>query len=458
MARCPSGQTGGPPPSRRRLRAHPQGLARALRRSDRRPARGQGGAGRAPASPLAGGPLGGASDLSEPGRGVARVSAPGRVGRAARRRHGPGEDPAVLLRPRWPVARGSADERVHNWAAEAARFRPSLKVSLYHDPDRALQGGPDRHELRPAQARCGEARAGRLERGGAGRGTGHQDPDSQVARAAYRLKSRWRMALTGTPVENRLDELWSQLHFPGPGAPGRPIRLRGSVRQAHRRRRSGRRRQAAGAAAALRAAAVEAGRGAKAPAADRGGGALRAHARRARGLRGHPGGDARRRSSPGFAPAARCWRRWRRSCACARRAATWGWCPGRAPRPPRKWSSCSRTSRRPRRTGSRLSAIAAPNSNPFGDTVPQEFNLRSHGSKRRLCGAAHYVEAKECDARNEGRAPAALTLVETAHHQRHLVSARGKAGTERRRGGQLALLPCALINAPSERWIRRLIE
>jgi SNF2 family DNA or RNA helicase len=40
-----------------------------------------------------------------------------------------------------------------------------------------------------------------------------KNPDSQVARAAYGLRANFRLALTGTPVENRLDELWSQLHF-----------------------------------------------------------------------------------------------------------------------------------------------------------------------------------------------------------------------------------------------------
>jgi SNF2 family DNA or RNA helicase len=40
-----------------------------------------------------------------------------------------------------------------------------------------------------------------------------KNPDSQVARAAYRLQAAFRLTLTGTPVENRLEELWSQLHF-----------------------------------------------------------------------------------------------------------------------------------------------------------------------------------------------------------------------------------------------------
>jgi SNF2 family DNA or RNA helicase len=40
-----------------------------------------------------------------------------------------------------------------------------------------------------------------------------KNPDSQVAAAAFRLRAVWRLALTGTPVENRLEELWSQFHF-----------------------------------------------------------------------------------------------------------------------------------------------------------------------------------------------------------------------------------------------------
>jgi SNF2 family DNA or RNA helicase len=42
----------------------------------------------------------------------------------------------------------------------------------------------------------------------------------EVARAAYRLQARFRVALSGTPVENRLDELWSQFHFLNPGLLG----------------------------------------------------------------------------------------------------------------------------------------------------------------------------------------------------------------------------------------------
>jgi hypothetical protein len=48
-----------------------------------------------------------------------------------------------------------------------------------------------------------------------------KNPDSQVARAAYGLNAgRWRVTLSGTPVENRLEELWSQFHFLNPGLLG----------------------------------------------------------------------------------------------------------------------------------------------------------------------------------------------------------------------------------------------
>jgi SNF2 family DNA or RNA helicase len=47
-----------------------------------------------------------------------------------------------------------------------------------------------------------------------------KNPDSQVARAAYRLQAEFRIALSGTPIENRLEELWSVLHYANPGLLG----------------------------------------------------------------------------------------------------------------------------------------------------------------------------------------------------------------------------------------------
>ena len=64
-----------------------------------------------------------------------------------------------------------------------------------------------------------------------------KNADSQVARAAFALPGRFRLTLTGTPVENRLDELWSQLHFSNPGLLGALARLPRALRAPDRRRR-----------------------------------------------------------------------------------------------------------------------------------------------------------------------------------------------------------------------------
>ncbi|KYG05687.1 helicase, partial [Sorangium cellulosum] len=111
---------------------------------------------------------------------------------------------------------------VHNWADEIRRFRPGLRFAVYHGARRALDPAADvtlttyavlRNdvELLAAQAWdivvLDEAQA-------------IKNPDSQAARAAFALRAELRVALSGTPVENRLDELWSLLHFTNRGLLG----------------------------------------------------------------------------------------------------------------------------------------------------------------------------------------------------------------------------------------------
>ena len=47
-----------------------------------------------------------------------------------------------------------------------------------------------------------------------------KNPDSKVTRAAYELNADFRLALSGTPVENSLEDLWSQFQFLNPGLLG----------------------------------------------------------------------------------------------------------------------------------------------------------------------------------------------------------------------------------------------
>jgi superfamily II DNA or RNA helicase len=108
-----------------------------------------------------------------------------------------------------------------NWEAELRRFRPTLKVSTYHGPGRSL-GDADVTLTSYAILRLdAEALAARrwdmvvLDEAQA-----IKNPDSQVARAAFELRAELRVALTGTPVENRLEELWSLMHFTNRGLLG----------------------------------------------------------------------------------------------------------------------------------------------------------------------------------------------------------------------------------------------
>jgi superfamily II DNA or RNA helicase len=104
---------------------------------------------------------------------------------------------------------------LYNWQREIARFRPSLRVNLYHGPSRELD--PDAHvtltsyaTLRNDIEQLGEREWDTVVLDEA---QNIKNADSQAARAAFELDARFRMTLTGTPVENRLDELWSQFHF-----------------------------------------------------------------------------------------------------------------------------------------------------------------------------------------------------------------------------------------------------
>ena len=51
-----------------------------------------------------------------------------------------------------------------------------------------------------------------------------KNPGTAQARAVRRSQAGRRVALTGTPVENRLAELWSLMHVLNPGLLGRPRR------------------------------------------------------------------------------------------------------------------------------------------------------------------------------------------------------------------------------------------
>ncbi len=110
---------------------------------------------------------------------------------------------------------------VHNWANEIARYRPSLTTTrhggrgaLLSDADVTLTTyGLLRSDTEALAERAWDIVV--LDEAQA-----IKNPDSQTARAALRLDARFRVALTGTPVENRLEELFSIMRFLNPGVLG----------------------------------------------------------------------------------------------------------------------------------------------------------------------------------------------------------------------------------------------
>ncbi|MCW2927712.1 MAG: helZ [Thermoleophilia bacterium] len=115
---------------------------------------------------------------------------------------------------------------IGNWQRELERFAPELKVHIHHGPMREARASQlDGHDVvvtsygliaRDRQMLAGidwsmlifdEAQA-------------VKNPDTEQARAVRLLRAPVRIALTGTPMENRLLELWAILDLVNPGLLG----------------------------------------------------------------------------------------------------------------------------------------------------------------------------------------------------------------------------------------------
>jgi superfamily II DNA or RNA helicase len=124
---------------------------------------------------------------------------------------------------------------VGNWEREAARFTPDLKVHVHHGADR-LAGDELTGALNAADlvittyglaARDQEALS-QIEwaRVVCDEAQNIKNAATRQARAVRALPAGSRIALTGTPVENRLTDLWSIMEFVGPGLLGPAERFR----------------------------------------------------------------------------------------------------------------------------------------------------------------------------------------------------------------------------------------
>jgi superfamily II DNA or RNA helicase len=110
---------------------------------------------------------------------------------------------------------------VSNWQREAARFTPDLRVHVYHGADRELQNADLVITTYQIAARDRDALAGvEWSRVVCDEAQNIKNHATRQAAAVRALPARSRIALTGTPVENRLSELWSIMDFTNPGLLG----------------------------------------------------------------------------------------------------------------------------------------------------------------------------------------------------------------------------------------------
>jgi superfamily II DNA or RNA helicase len=109
-----------------------------------------------------------------------------------------------------------------NWRNEIEKFRPGLKVSLYHGPRRSMDEQADITLTSYAIMRLDIEQLENIQFKTIVLDESQfiKNPASLVAQAAFRLNGEFRMTLSGTPVENRLSELWSQFNFINPGLLG----------------------------------------------------------------------------------------------------------------------------------------------------------------------------------------------------------------------------------------------
>jgi SNF2 family DNA or RNA helicase len=124
---------------------------------------------------------------------------------------------------------------VGNWQREAAKFTPGLSVHVHHGADRL--SGPDLAATVAAAdlviTSYGVAARDRAPLGAVpwsrvvcDEAQNIKNARTRQAEAVRSIPARSRIALTGTPVENRLTELWSIMEFTSPGLLGPAERFR----------------------------------------------------------------------------------------------------------------------------------------------------------------------------------------------------------------------------------------
>ena len=186
-------------------------------------------------------------DYQREGLGWLHFLAALRTRRLPGRRHGARQDRsgARAARARGGGRRGKAvasgvdavvvpRSLVFNWRREAERFTPSSAVldhsgvgrrskrstanSRVRSRDHHLRHAATRHRASLPRSRSTTRSSTKAQ--------AIKNASTASAKAARLLRADHRLAMTGTPIENRLEELWSLFEFLNPGMLGRSSTLR----------------------------------------------------------------------------------------------------------------------------------------------------------------------------------------------------------------------------------------
>jgi SNF2 family DNA or RNA helicase len=125
-----------------------------------------------------------------------------------------------------------------NWRKEIERFAPGLRALIHHGPERPKNADTFRAAYAACDVVISSFALARLDeqllRGVEWRrvvvdeAQNIKNPEAAQTRALGKLTAQHRLALTGTPVENRLLDLWSIFNFLNPGYLGKQAQFRKS--------------------------------------------------------------------------------------------------------------------------------------------------------------------------------------------------------------------------------------
>lgn len=121
---------------------------------------------------------------------------------------------------------------VHNWMEEAAKFAPQLKVLDFSGSNRG-QSKEELAEYHVVLSTYGtllrdivDLKETQFDYAILDESQAIKNAGSQSAKAVRLIQAKHRLAMTGTPVENHLGELWSLFEFLNPGMLGRSTSLK----------------------------------------------------------------------------------------------------------------------------------------------------------------------------------------------------------------------------------------